>query len=334
LFIFSDGVLVDVSVVIPCYNRERTIGDAVRSALDQTIPVREVIVVDDGSQDNSARVAQVADTRVRVICTKNGGAAAARNRGIAEAVGEWIAFLDSDDTWSPEHLELQRRAIARFTSARLVFSDTVVTTERGEIVIPSRFALGGLRGAEIERDGNAALYDRSLFLHMLTQSRVITSAVTVHRALAELRFPEYIWGSEDWALWLTLVLRYPFLSVDRITVRMTRGTDNLTGNASKLRRNDVLTLETLLRDEILTPVEKASVEHCLAGATAAALYSALAAGEPNEARRFWSRASVREFGFTRYLLYGLASLLPANALRWIARNRGLRTTSISQGGVL
>lgn len=311
---------MDISVVIPCYNRERTISRSINSAIAQTRPVKEIVVVDDGSSDRSADAAAACGAPVRVIRTENRGAAAARNRGISEAEGEWVAFLDSDDYWLPDHLERQQLALQRFPAAQLVFSDTVVTAGEA-VVIPSRFALGGLRGEEVERDGEAALYDRSLFLRMLTQSRVITSAVSVRRSLPELRFPEHIWGSEDWALWLTLALRYPFASVDILTVCMTRGGDNLTGNAGKIRRNDVLTLETLLCDSALTPEERRAVEARLPPTRAAALYSSLAAGEAGEARRIWPTVRPSEVGLLRYLLYGAASLLPASLLCRVARAR-------------
>ncbi|GLS19943.1 hypothetical protein GCM10007874_29600 [Labrys miyagiensis] len=94
------------SVVIPVYNRARVIRDAVDSVLKQSFQDFEIIVVDDGSTDNScARIATVADSRMRLVVQKNAGASAARNRGIDLARGHFVAFLDSDDTFLPHHLE-------------------------------------------------------------------------------------------------------------------------------------------------------------------------------------------------------------------------------------
>lgn len=97
---------LSISVVIPVYNRENTLGYCLRSVLSQSHPPTEVIVVDDGSTDASLHVAQgFGDPRIRCIALDgNRGAQAARNRGIAEAKGEWIAFQDSDDEWEPERL--------------------------------------------------------------------------------------------------------------------------------------------------------------------------------------------------------------------------------------
>jgi glycosyltransferase involved in cell wall biosynthesis len=93
------------TVVIPTFNRRDTVVEAVRSALEQSIVEVEVIVVDDGSTDGTpSAVAALGDERVHVIVQPNAGAAAARNRGIAYARGHYVAFLDSDDRFLPDHL--------------------------------------------------------------------------------------------------------------------------------------------------------------------------------------------------------------------------------------
>jgi glycosyltransferase involved in cell wall biosynthesis len=110
-----------VSVVIPTYNRAKLIVNAIESVLAQTHPVREIIVVDDGSTDNTAQVLERylgAQPRLREIVRyfsqPNQGQSVARNKGVKEASGEWIAFLDSDDQWRPEKLELQLSALRKF----------------------------------------------------------------------------------------------------------------------------------------------------------------------------------------------------------------------------
>jgi glycosyltransferase involved in cell wall biosynthesis len=101
-----------ISVVIPAYNSKRTIVETIQSALAQEDVRVEVIVVDDGSSDNTAAVAEsVGDPRVRVVRKVNGGAPSARNAGIAEATGEWVAFLDADDLWVTHKLRTQLEAL-------------------------------------------------------------------------------------------------------------------------------------------------------------------------------------------------------------------------------
>ena len=102
-----------VSVLIPAYNSESMVGDAIRSALAQTHPAVEVIVVDDGSTDGTLGVAREYGDRVRVIEQENSGACAARNRALAEARGEYVKFLDADDLLTPDAIEVQLGAVQR-----------------------------------------------------------------------------------------------------------------------------------------------------------------------------------------------------------------------------
>lgn len=100
-----------VSVVIPCFNGAIYLREAIDSVLRQTVPPLEVLVVDDGSTDDSAAIAESYGLPVRVIRQQNQGACMARNRGHDEAVGEWVAFLDADDVWETTMTESQLRAV-------------------------------------------------------------------------------------------------------------------------------------------------------------------------------------------------------------------------------
>lgn len=123
--------MLRISVVIPTYNRASQIPAAVRCVLEQSLPPYEVIVVDDGSTDTTADALAPFMERIRYIRTTNGGASAARNRGVLEAQGDWIAFLDSDDTWSPSKLQRQLECIER-TGAKVCFC--VSTDESGAML--------------------------------------------------------------------------------------------------------------------------------------------------------------------------------------------------------
>lgn len=93
------------SVVIPLYNKELSVKNTIQSVLDQTFQEFEIVIVNDGSTDDSVTVVEsFNDSRIRLIHQKNQGVSAARNKGIAEARNEWICFLDADDLWEEEHL--------------------------------------------------------------------------------------------------------------------------------------------------------------------------------------------------------------------------------------
>jgi glycosyltransferase involved in cell wall biosynthesis len=104
---------LNVSALIPTYNRRSHLTHAIDSILGQTVPVDEVIVVDDGSTDGTASAIQNRyGMRERVVRQANVGVARARQRAVEESRGEWIAFLDRDDLWRPTKLERQFRALA------------------------------------------------------------------------------------------------------------------------------------------------------------------------------------------------------------------------------
>ncbi len=112
-----------ISVVIPAYNSQGTIERAVRSALTQDYDPIEVIVVDDGSEDRTAEVVRsIADGRIRLVRQPNAGPAAARNRGIGESRGEFVAFLDADDEWIPVHLTSCMKIFAERQDVGTVYS--------------------------------------------------------------------------------------------------------------------------------------------------------------------------------------------------------------------
>ncbi len=117
----SAAVAGSVSVIIPAYNAERYIADAIESALGQTLPPYEIIVVDDGSTDGTADVVRRYGEPVRLLLQRNRGPAAARNRGLMEARGEFVAFLDADDVWTRRNLELQVAALTASPRACLSY---------------------------------------------------------------------------------------------------------------------------------------------------------------------------------------------------------------------
>ncbi len=123
-----------VSVIIPAFNSERFIGDAIESVLAQTYRDFELIVVDDGSQDQTAqRIKQYGD-QIIYLYQSNSGVAKARNLGHTHSSGEYLAFLDSDDRWYPRMLEVEVRAMNENPEAGLVYSDVDIIDEEGKLL--------------------------------------------------------------------------------------------------------------------------------------------------------------------------------------------------------
>ena len=100
-----------VSVVIPVYNNDKYIGQAIRSVLDQTVKADEIIVIDDGSTDNSAQAIKIFEQDIRYYYMENSGAGAARNMGAEKSTSTYLAFLDADDIWEPGKLAVQLNEI-------------------------------------------------------------------------------------------------------------------------------------------------------------------------------------------------------------------------------
>ncbi|HVP12275.1 MAG TPA: glycosyltransferase family 2 protein [Phycisphaerae bacterium] len=123
----SDAV---ISVVIPSYNSAGLVPDAIRSVLGQTRPADEIIVVDDGSRDETGQVCAEFGPAVRYIRQENAGASAARNTGIAASRGDWLAFLDADDLWDAEKLELQLAALVRHPDADFALTASLAWSPR------------------------------------------------------------------------------------------------------------------------------------------------------------------------------------------------------------
>ena len=112
-----------ISVVIPSYNRARTLGRALDSVLAQSSPAHKIIIVDDGSSDGTARLLQREYPQARYFYQRHRGVSAARNHGIRKARGTWIALLDSDDAWLARKLESQITALRANPGYSIVHSD-------------------------------------------------------------------------------------------------------------------------------------------------------------------------------------------------------------------
>src|SRR6266478_2733302 len=121
-----------VSVIIPIYNGAATIEHALRSVFEQTFTDFEIVVVDDGSTDDTPSLLAKFEDRITIVRQRNKGLPGARNAGVAASRGELLALIDHDDQWLPRKLELTVAAILDNPGAALVYSDMIVVNEAGE----------------------------------------------------------------------------------------------------------------------------------------------------------------------------------------------------------
>ncbi len=209
-------VAPSISVVVTSYNSQDTIGDAVASVLAQTHLPEEIIVVDDGSTDKSLEVLAQFAGRITVVRQDNQGPSAARNAGIAAASGEWIAFLDGDDSWHPEKLALQLVAMDRFSDAAVIASDW------------TRAPFGTYAHDEPR-------IERVFASEIAVLNRYQTSTVLARRTVLDAAggFDSALDSAEDWDLWLRVSKLKPGILI-RLPLVFYR--DNPQGVSKNLRR--------------------------------------------------------------------------------------------------
>ena len=123
---------MSISVVIPAYNASKHIAETLGSVLRQSFPADEVLVIDDGSTDDTGAIAARFGAPVRVIRTPNSKLPAARNLGVREAKSEWIALIDSDDLWEENKLERQMQELTRHPEADLCYTGRILLMEAAD----------------------------------------------------------------------------------------------------------------------------------------------------------------------------------------------------------
>jgi glycosyltransferase involved in cell wall biosynthesis len=192
------------SVVIPTYNRAAKVVRAVESVLAQTLANYDVWVIDDGSTDDTADRLSVYMDRIHYVTQVNAGAALARNRGIQESTGKYIALLDSDDRWRPQKLQSISEGIRNDPEAGLFYSQYEVVNEAGRRLWVDRSR--AVRG--------------SAYLNMLKGDFLATSSAVIDRKCLEIVgcFDPLLQPCEDWDLWLRISRKYTLRLVPEILV--------------------------------------------------------------------------------------------------------------------
>jgi len=245
----------EVSVIIPAYNRRAMLLEAIDSVLAQSAPAFELIVIDDGSTDgtaeNLARLAAEYAKTIRIERIEHRGPAAARNRGVALARAPMLAFLDSDDLWSPNKLERQL-AFMRANPGCAISQTNEIWIRNGRRVNP------GIRHRKRAGD---------IFIDSLRTCLISTSAVMMRielfRSLGG--FDELMAAAEDYDLWLRILIDHEAGLLDEPLVTRRGGRpDQLSATTPAIDRFRILALAKLLADDRLSPARRTAVVEVLA----------------------------------------------------------------------
>ncbi len=301
-----------MSVIIPTYDRARLVGAAVESVLAQDYPDVEVLVVDDGSKDDTRELMTKAygtNPKVRCLSKPNGGVSSARNLGIRESRGEFIAFLDADDTWLPGKLTLQLGCLRRFPAAGMVWTDMAAVDGDGRLLherylrkmysayesYPTSRDLFA-KGLQEARIGGADAFCGDIFSPMVLGNLVHTSTVLLRRERLEKAgfFNEGYKTGEDYPFHLKTCGEGPVAYADAATVLYAVGlADALTSpdKTIQISLNFLNTFErTLALEGGRISLPPALIRKRLADAQAWAGQEHLNAGSVKEARVFFIKS--------------------------------------------
>ena len=227
-----------VSVIIPTYNRGWIIKEAIDSILAQDYTEFELIVVDDGSTDHTSDVLDSYGDDIKVLFQKNKGVSAARNRGIAEASGKFIAFLDSDDLWLPQKLTVQIEFFNQTPDA-LICQTEEVWIRNGLRVNPKKR----------HKKPSGMIFNPSLELCLVSPS-----AVMIRRSLFGRvgKFDETLPACEDYDLWLRISCRFPVHLIDTPLIIKRGGHGDQLSSRAGLDRFRIKAIEKIIKRGILS----------------------------------------------------------------------------------
>ena len=238
-----------VSVIIPTYNRGWAIKEAVDSVLAQDYEDFELLVVDDGSTDNTPEVLDAYGGALKILRQENKGVSAARNRGIENASGRFVAFLDSDDLWLPQKLSRQVEFFNRIPDA-LICQTEEIWIRNGVRVNPKKR----------HKKPSGMIFEPSLALCLVSPS-----AVMIRRSLFEIvgSFDETLPACEDYDLWLRISCRFPVYRIDTPLIIKRGGHEDQLSASSGLDRFRIKAIKKIMDSGFLTTDQYAAAVNTL-----------------------------------------------------------------------
>ncbi len=305
-----------VSVVIPVYNSEKTVGEALDSVAAQTCADYEIIVVNDGSIDESEAIIKGymrPPLDITYVEQVNKGAAAARNAGLRLAKGEFVAFLDADDLWDKDKLATAVQAMDIHQDAKLVFTDM-------------RHVVNGslVHSSYLHERGYRSLSDGMIYDNLLRENFIFTPTVMLRRGiLNEIgHFDEQLPIAEDYDLWLRITRRYPVHYIDRPLVTRRRVGSNITEDRQVYIESCIRLREKLLAVHKEEPVRYRLIAGQLKYDRYNLGYALFDAADFKESRKVFLQTLFAPDYFLKSLFYIVVSFLPVSIIQSL---RGIRS---------
>ena len=223
----------NISVVIPTYNRRKTIGRSIDSVLNQTLFPSEIIVVDDGSTDGTSDYIQSNFPSIRLLQQPNKGVSSARNMGIRSSNSDWVALLDSDDEWFPQKLEKQVMTLSQSPDIKFCHTEEI-------------WIRNGVRVNQMKKHQK---YGGHIFNKCLDMCRISPSSVLFHRSILDDvgYFDKDQKVCEDYDLWLRITAKYLVLYIDESLIKKYGGhEDQLSRVKDGIESHRIKVLEKLI----------------------------------------------------------------------------------------
>ncbi|NEP15204.1 MAG: glycosyltransferase [Symploca sp. SIO2C1] len=266
-----------ISVIVPAYNSEKTILETIDSVLQQTFADFELIVINDGSQDSTLELLSgIVDPRLQVFSFPNLGLAASRNRGVARAQGKYISFIDADDLWTPDKLELQLQALQENPEAAVAYSWTDCIDEAGEFL---------RSGSHISVSGD--VYAKLLVRNFLENG---SNVLICKEALIEIGdSDESLAAGQDRELFLRLAAKYHFVAVPRSQILYRVSAQAISADVDKAGTSRLQVIEQAFTQapESLQYLKKISIANTCKYHTFKALEGTPAQCQPRTAAKFF-----------------------------------------------
>ena len=340
----STKIMDIVSVILPTYNRANYIKDAIESVLNQSYKNIELIIIDDGSTDNTEEVISpfLKDNRIKCIKQENSGAAAARNRGLALKTGKYVAFIDSDDIWEKDKLEIQLAVMDALPDVAIVCSDFSSIDAKGYVEkshIKTYFSVFNdyklsyeevfcnmlTQGIKWLQD-TEKVYWGNVYNTMIFGNLILTSTTLFRKeAFDKVGFFDITYETlEDYDLFLRLAQKYSVAFVDKPLIRYRYNENQLSGKAffGRLCSNLITIFQkniASIKDEEFLNKNKIKIKRHLGMIQSWQAYFYFSNGDmPLAARHYWQSICNNPFIFNSYI-YFLTSLLPKSMIHLIKK---------------